>query len=134
MRNRRPVRIAFCLAIALFTGMTAAGIARAQQIPDSLYSEMKWRMIGPFGAGTCAVKLKHHLRGYRSEQPLFRHYLREWRLQIDEWRRDVAAPWARGHAAHWAHPCGPAQSGHRARSGHGAQLRTERGAWRFSVH
>src|SRR6266436_6006015 len=51
MRNRRPVRIAFCLAIALFTGMTAAGIARAQQIPDSLYSEMKWRMIGPFRAG-----------------------------------------------------------------------------------
>src|SRR6266700_1328792 len=51
MRNRRPVRIAFCLAIALFTGMTAAGIARAQQVPESLYSEMKWRMIGPFRAG-----------------------------------------------------------------------------------
>ncbi len=31
--------------------MTAAGIARAQQVPESLYSEMKWRMIGPFRAG-----------------------------------------------------------------------------------
>src|SRR6266571_730950 len=51
MRNRGPVRVAFCLAIALFTGMTAAGIARAQQVPESLYSEMKWRMIGPFRAG-----------------------------------------------------------------------------------
>src|SRR5260370_5858370 len=51
MRNRRPVRIVLCLAIVLFTGMMAAGIARAQQIPDSLYSEMKWRMIGPFRAG-----------------------------------------------------------------------------------
>src|SRR5438552_10379352 len=51
MRNRRPIRIVLCLAIVLFTGMTAAGIARAQQIPDSLYSEMKWRMIGPFRAG-----------------------------------------------------------------------------------
>jgi len=28
-----------------------AGIGRAQQIPESLYSEMKWRMIGPFRAG-----------------------------------------------------------------------------------
>src|SRR5947209_12280749 len=51
MRNRRPIRIVLCLAIVLFTGMTAAGIARAQQIPDSFYSEMKWRMIGPFRAG-----------------------------------------------------------------------------------
>src|SRR6266705_2397054 len=51
MRNRGPVRVAFCLAIALFTGMTAAGIARAQQVPANLYSGMKWRMIGPFRAG-----------------------------------------------------------------------------------
>jgi len=28
-----------------------AGIGQAQQIPESLYSEMKWRMIGPFRAG-----------------------------------------------------------------------------------
>ena len=28
-----------------------AVIDRAQQIPESLYSEMKWRMIGPFRAG-----------------------------------------------------------------------------------
>src|SRR5216683_8063206 len=51
MRIRRPVQMVFCLAIVLFTGMMAAGIVRAQQIPDSLYSEMKWRMIGPFRAG-----------------------------------------------------------------------------------
>src|SRR6266568_4809751 len=50
MRNRRPIRIVLCLAIVLFTGMMA-GIARAQQIPDSLYSGMKWRMIGPFRGG-----------------------------------------------------------------------------------
>src|SRR6266478_6560462 len=51
MRNRRSARILLCLAIVLFTGMMAAGIARAQQIPDSLYSGMKWRMIGPFRGG-----------------------------------------------------------------------------------
>ena len=27
------------------------GIGRAQQIPEQLYSEMQWRMIGPFRAG-----------------------------------------------------------------------------------
>src|SRR5713226_4086424 len=51
MRIRRPVQMVFCLAIVLFTGMMAAGIVRAQEIPPSLYSEMKWRMIGPFRAG-----------------------------------------------------------------------------------
>jgi photosystem II stability/assembly factor-like uncharacterized protein len=38
-------------AILWSTGFLVAGIDRAQQIPESLYSEMQWRMIGPFRAG-----------------------------------------------------------------------------------
>ena len=44
----RIARIAaFLSAVTIFV----AGIAAAQQTPESLYSEMKWRMIGPFRAG-----------------------------------------------------------------------------------
>jgi photosystem II stability/assembly factor-like uncharacterized protein len=51
------MRIAFCFRFAriaaFFAVVTifAVGIASAQQIPESLYSEMKWRMIGPFRGG-----------------------------------------------------------------------------------
>jgi photosystem II stability/assembly factor-like uncharacterized protein len=51
MKICRPARIAFCFAVVLITEVLAAGSTRAQQIPESLYSEMKWRMIGPFRAG-----------------------------------------------------------------------------------
>ena len=40
-----------CLAFLLFIGFFFSEFAGAQDIPASLYSEMKWRMIGPFRAG-----------------------------------------------------------------------------------
>jgi len=44
----RLARIAaFFAAAIIFT----AGIAAAQQVPEQFFSEMKWRMIGPFRAG-----------------------------------------------------------------------------------
>ncbi len=49
MRSHRKNRI--CIAIILLPVILAAGFARAQQIPESLYSEMRWRMIGPFRGG-----------------------------------------------------------------------------------
>jgi photosystem II stability/assembly factor-like uncharacterized protein len=45
--HRRVVSIAIVLAAQF----AAAAFARAQQIPESLFSEMKWRMIGPFRGG-----------------------------------------------------------------------------------
>src|SRR6267378_1874984 len=51
MRKVLFVRLArgvtFLAAFAIF----AASIARAQQVPEQLYSDMKWRMIGPFRGG-----------------------------------------------------------------------------------
>jgi len=41
----------FAFTILWCAGFAMAVIDRAQQIPESLYSEMKWRMIGPFRAG-----------------------------------------------------------------------------------
>ena len=41
----------FAFTILWSAGFAMAVIDRAQQIPESLYSEMKWRMIGPFRAG-----------------------------------------------------------------------------------
>src|SRR5882724_13583641 len=38
---------AFFAAATIFT----AGIVSAQQVPEQFFSEMKWRMIGPFRAG-----------------------------------------------------------------------------------
>ena len=38
---------AFLAAATIFT----AGVASAQQVPEQLYSEMRWRMIGPFRGG-----------------------------------------------------------------------------------
>ena len=48
-KNRVPsmVGLAFLLSVRLLI----TGISSAQEIPPSLYSEMKWRMIGPFRAG-----------------------------------------------------------------------------------
>src|SRR6266851_2710721 len=51
MKNRRSSRNTFCIAVVLILQLFPLGIARAQQISESLYSEMKWRMIGPFRAG-----------------------------------------------------------------------------------
>jgi photosystem II stability/assembly factor-like uncharacterized protein len=42
------------LRLIVLTGifaLCAAGIAEAQQYPESLYQEMRWRMIGPFRGG-----------------------------------------------------------------------------------
>src|ERR1700716_1041516 len=51
MKSLRTIRIVLGSAILWSTGLVVAGTDRAQQIPESLYSEMKWRMIGPFRAG-----------------------------------------------------------------------------------
>src|SRR5204863_7919767 len=51
------MRIAFFSRVAkseAFLGASAifaADVTFAQQVPEQLYSEMKWRMIGPFRAG-----------------------------------------------------------------------------------
>src|ERR1700739_4429858 len=51
LKTRWTSEVVVSLAFVLFVGIFAAGLARAQDIPPSLYSEMKWRMIGPFRAG-----------------------------------------------------------------------------------
>src|SRR6266568_8183656 len=52
MKNSQTVRIVFVVCMILFLmGFAMEGIGRAQQIPEQLYSEMQWRMIGPFRAG-----------------------------------------------------------------------------------
>ena len=51
MKNLLIFRIALCSTVLCSTGFVMVGIGRTQQIPESLYSEMKWRMIGPFRAG-----------------------------------------------------------------------------------
>ena len=40
-----------CPALLLTVQILMTGISFAQEVPPSLYSEMKWRMIGPFRAG-----------------------------------------------------------------------------------
>ena len=45
------IKVAVSLVFPLFVGIAASGAASAQDIPPSLFSEMKWRMIGPFRAG-----------------------------------------------------------------------------------
>jgi photosystem II stability/assembly factor-like uncharacterized protein len=50
MKTFRRERSVFRIAAILIAGISAAGIACAQ-IPESPYSEMKWRMIGPFRGG-----------------------------------------------------------------------------------
>src|SRR5712692_1653045 len=47
----RALRIVVGSAILWSTGFVIAGIDRAQEISPSQYSEMQWRMIGPFRAG-----------------------------------------------------------------------------------
>jgi photosystem II stability/assembly factor-like uncharacterized protein len=51
MNSLRTLRIVLGFTFLCCSGFVMAGIERAQQIPESLYSEMKWRMIGPFRAG-----------------------------------------------------------------------------------
>src|SRR5215468_5178531 len=51
MISKNDIRTAVGLAFLLMMQIPAAGISLAQEIPQSLYSEMKWRMIGPFRAG-----------------------------------------------------------------------------------
>src|SRR5713101_7829297 len=51
MKSSRTFRIVLGSAILWSTGFVLAGIDRAQEISSSLYSEMKWRMIGPFRGG-----------------------------------------------------------------------------------
>ena len=47
IRNHRVVLIAIVCAIVC----CAASVAEAQQIPESSYQELRWRMIGPFRGG-----------------------------------------------------------------------------------
>src|SRR6266850_1593825 len=51
MKSLHTFRIVLGSALLWSTGFVMAGVNRAQQITESLYSEMKWRMIGPFRAG-----------------------------------------------------------------------------------
>src|SRR5438094_641495 len=51
MKSWRTFRIVLGFTFLCCSVFVMAGIERAQQIPESLYSEMKWRMIGPFRAG-----------------------------------------------------------------------------------
>src|SRR5437879_5465771 len=49
---RIVMRFRFARIAAHFCGAAIfAGVASTQQVPEQLYSEMKWRMIGPFRAG-----------------------------------------------------------------------------------
>jgi photosystem II stability/assembly factor-like uncharacterized protein len=51
MKGSPTLRFVLGSVLLLPTAFVMAGIGQAQQIPESLYSEMKWRMIGPFRAG-----------------------------------------------------------------------------------
>src|SRR5258707_7555405 len=51
MKSSQRLRIVLGSAILFSMGFAIEGIGRAQQVPESLYSEMQWRMIGPFRAG-----------------------------------------------------------------------------------
>ncbi len=52
MKNSLTIRIVFVVCVILFSmGFAIEGVGRGQQVPESLYSEMQWRMIGPFRAG-----------------------------------------------------------------------------------
>ena len=48
-RSGAPILFMFMQAVVLIFGVYR--VVGAQEIPPSLYSEMKWRMIGPFRAG-----------------------------------------------------------------------------------
>src|SRR5258707_8048045 len=51
MRNSIFARLAKHATIIGCVGVLATSLAHGQQVPEQLYSEMKWRMIGPFRAG-----------------------------------------------------------------------------------
>src|SRR5260370_22024918 len=51
MRNSILARLAKLATIIACFGVLATSIAHGQQVPEQLYSEMQWRMIGPFRAG-----------------------------------------------------------------------------------
>jgi photosystem II stability/assembly factor-like uncharacterized protein len=51
MRDSIFARLAKHATIMACFGVLATGIAHGQQVPEQLYSEMQWRMIGPFRAG-----------------------------------------------------------------------------------
>ena len=50
IESKQGLRMIACLALLLAGQMLVRGASFAQEIPPSLYSEMKWRMIGPFRA------------------------------------------------------------------------------------
>jgi hypothetical protein len=51
MKSLRALGIVLGSVILWSTGFVMAENDRAQQIPESLYSEIRWRMIGPFRGG-----------------------------------------------------------------------------------
>jgi photosystem II stability/assembly factor-like uncharacterized protein len=51
MRNSIFARLAKHATIIGCVGVLATSLAHGQQVPEQLYSEMQWRMIGPFRAG-----------------------------------------------------------------------------------
>ncbi len=51
MKSLRTFQIVLGFAILWSSGFVMVVTDRAQQIPESFYSEMRWRMIGPFRAG-----------------------------------------------------------------------------------
>jgi len=51
MRITFFLRFASIAAFSFLATVLISGIAAAQQVPEQFFSEMKWRMIGPFRAG-----------------------------------------------------------------------------------
>src|SRR4029077_20349894 len=51
MKYSRTLRFALHSALLCSAAFAMAGAGQAQQIPEQLFSEMKWRVIGPFRAG-----------------------------------------------------------------------------------
>src|SRR5260370_42329163 len=51
MKSLQTFRIVLRFTFLCCSGFVMASIGHARQTPESLYSEMKWRIIGPFRAG-----------------------------------------------------------------------------------
>src|SRR6266581_4694513 len=51
MISNGAIRLASYFVFLLMIKIVAGGSVRAQDVPPSLFNEMKWRMIGPFRAG-----------------------------------------------------------------------------------
>src|SRR5712692_5099456 len=74
--------------------------------------------------------LRRHRRSLHPQQ----HFLRQRRLQVQRWRQDLEASWARRHAPHRPHPGASAEPGDRPRGRAGPRLRAEPRARHLPLH